>query len=157
MGTSDVKPKWFILESDRDLLTHSEAGSENKTRQNKKHQREYIKSFVLKLTFKFCVNCLYYSSKVISGSSYGIMEILFRVWPCPTQNLPYSAGSESGSRTMHCNENPFYVFPEKELGSLSPNIQIHVSVSDLYVLRIDPHIFLLNINRSQTHECGNWD
>ncbi len=70
------------------------------------------------------------------------MEILFRVWLCPTQNLPYSAGSESSSRTMHCNENTFYVFPEKKLRSLSPNIHIHVYVSDLYIPSFDLHIFL---------------
>jgi hypothetical protein len=43
---------------------------------------------------------------------------------------------------MHCNENPVYVFPEKEFRGLSPNFHIHVSVSDLYILRIVPHIFL---------------
>jgi hypothetical protein len=43
---------------------------------------------------------------------------------------------------MLCNENPFYVFPEKELCGLSPNFHIHVSVSDLYIPKIDPHIFL---------------
>ncbi len=32
---------------------------------------------------------------------------------------------------MHCNENPIYVFPEKEFRGLSPNFHIHVSVSDL--------------------------
>jgi hypothetical protein len=46
------------------------------------------------------------------------------------------------------------------------NFHIHVSVSDLYIPRIGPHIFLQQnrqidsgkyINRSQTHECGNWD
>jgi hypothetical protein len=38
--------------------------------------------------------------------------------------------------------NPIYVFLEKELRGLSPNIHIHVSVSDLYIPRIGPHIFL---------------
>ncbi len=33
----------------------------------------------------------------------------------------------------HCNENPIYVLPEKELRGLSPNFHIHVSVSDLYI------------------------
>jgi hypothetical protein len=33
-----------------------------------------------------------------------------------------------------------YEFPEKELRGLSPNSYIHVSVSDLYVSRIDPRI-----------------
>ncbi len=42
----------------------------------------------------------------------------------------------------HCNENPIYVFPEKELRGLSPNFQILVSVSDLCIPRIGPHIFL---------------
>ncbi len=35
-----------------------------------------------------------------------------------------------------------YVFLEKELRGLSPNFHIHVSVSDLYVPRIGPPIFL---------------
>ncbi len=58
-----------------------------------------------------------------------------------------------------CNKNLIYVFPEKELHCLSPNF--HIST------RIGPHIFLqqnrqsdcgnICINRSQTHECGNWD
>jgi len=45
---------------------------------------------------------------------------------------------------VHCNENPIYMFPEKELRGLSPNFDIHVSVSDLYtcIPRIGPHIFL---------------
>jgi hypothetical protein len=40
----------------------------------------------------------------------------------------------------HCSENPIYVFPEKELRGLSPKSYIHVSVSDLYIPRIGPHI-----------------
>jgi hypothetical protein len=46
---------------------------------------------------------------------------------------------------MYCNEkNPSYVFPENKLRGLSPNFHIHVSVtvSDLYIPRIGPHIFL---------------
>ncbi len=43
---------------------------------------------------------------------------------------------------VHCNENPIYVFPEKELRGLSPNFHIDVSVSYLYVPRIGPHTFL---------------
>jgi hypothetical protein len=42
----------------------------------------------------------------------------------------------------HCNENTIYVFPEKEFRSLSPKFLIHVSVSDLSIPMIDPHIFL---------------
>ncbi len=42
----------------------------------------------------------------------------------------------------HCNKNPIYVFPEKEFRGLSPNFHIHVSVSDLYIPRIGPYIFL---------------
>jgi hypothetical protein len=30
---------------------------------------------------------------------------------------------------VHCNKTPIYVFPEKELRGLSPNIRIHVSES----------------------------
>jgi hypothetical protein len=39
-------------------------------------------------------------------------------------------------------ENPIYVFLEKELHGLSPKSYIHVSVSDLYIPRIGPHIWL---------------
>jgi hypothetical protein len=67
---------------------------------------------------------------------------------------------------IHCNENPIYVFLVWELRGLSHSFHIHVSVSDLYIPRIGPHIFLQKnrnidcgeyIDRSQTHECGNWD
>jgi hypothetical protein len=30
---------------------------------------------------------------------------------------------------LHCKEISIYVFPEKELGGLSPNFHIHVTVS----------------------------
>ncbi len=51
---------------------------------------------------------------------------------------------------MHCNEYPIYVFPEEELRGLSPNFHIHVSVSDLYIPRIGPIIFLQQ-NRQTDH------
>jgi hypothetical protein len=41
---------------------------------------------------------------------------------------------------LQCTENQIYVFPEKELRGLSTNSYIHVSVSDLYITRINPHI-----------------
>ncbi len=41
----------------------------------------------------------------------------------------------------HCRENPIYVLPEKKLRGLSPNFQIHVSVSDLCIPTIGPAIF----------------
>jgi hypothetical protein len=44
---------------------------------------------------------------------------------------------------LHCKENPIYEFPFWELRSLSPNFRIHVSVSNLYIPRIRPHISLL--------------
>jgi hypothetical protein len=39
---------------------------------------------------------------------------------------------------------------EEELRRLSPDFHIHVSVSDLYIPRIDPHIFLQQ-NRQTDH------
>jgi hypothetical protein len=42
----------------------------------------------------------------------------------------------------HCKENPIYVFLFWELLSLSPNFHTHVSVYDLYIPRIGPHISL---------------
>ena len=49
---------------------------------------------------------------------------------------------EAGKRDVHCTENGIYMFPEKELRSLSPNSYIHMSVSDLYIPRMGPHIWL---------------
>jgi hypothetical protein len=43
---------------------------------------------------------------------------------------------------LHCTGNPIYVFLFWELRGLSPNIHIHVSVSDLSIPRIGPHIFM---------------
>jgi hypothetical protein len=45
-----------------------------------------------------------------------------------------------------------YVFQEKDLRGLSPNFHIHVSVSDLNILRIGPHIFL---HENRQTGCGN--
>jgi hypothetical protein len=42
----------------------------------------------------------------------------------------------------HWNENPIHVILFWELRGLSPNLHIHVSVSDLYIPRIGPHISL---------------
>ncbi len=62
-------------------------------------------------------------------------------------------GCTRRDRLPHCNENPIYVFPEKELRGLSPNFHIYVSVSDIYIyiyIYIS-HIFLQQ--NKQTH-CG---
>ncbi len=52
----------------------------------------------------------------------------------------------------HCNDKPIYVFPEKELHGLSPNFHIHVAVSNLYIPRIGPPIFL---QQNRQTDCGN--
>ncbi len=69
-----------------------------------------------------------------------------------------------GGVIEHCNENPIYVFPEKELRGLSHNFYIHVSVSKLIyspayfpAANIGRPIVGIYINRSQTHECENWN
>ncbi len=50
---------------------------------------------------------------------------------------------------VHCNENPIYVFLFKwELRGLRPNFHIHVSVSDLYIPGIGPHISCSRKGRS---------
>jgi hypothetical protein len=43
---------------------------------------------------------------------------------------------------IHCTENPIFVFPELKLHGRIPNSYIHVSVSDLYIPRIDLPIWL---------------
>jgi hypothetical protein len=54
---------------------------------------------------------------------------------------------------VHCNGNPIYVFPKKDLCGFSPNFHSYVSVSELYIPRIGPHIFLQQ-NR-QTYRGNN--
>ncbi len=63
-------------------------------------------------------------------------------------------------------ENLKQIFPEKEYRGLSPNFHIHVSVSELYFPTMGLPFLLEEIlyvdrsweyiDRSQTHECGNW-
>jgi hypothetical protein len=63
-------------------------------------------------------------------------------------------------------ENLKQIFPEKEYRCLSPNFHIHhVSVRELYISTMElPFLCWWKyvdrswdyINRSRTHECGNW-
>jgi hypothetical protein len=71
----------------------------------------------------------------------------------------------------HCKDtipkNSKQIFPEKELCGLSPNIHIHVTVSDLHIPRINPHIWLqqnmwsdpgyICINITKIDERRNWE
>jgi hypothetical protein len=57
---------------------------------------------------------------------------------------------QAGEVCLHCNENPINVFSEKELCGFNPNSHIHVSVIDLNIPRIGPHIFLQQ-NRQTDH------
>jgi hypothetical protein len=63
-------------------------------------------------------------------------------WQSQSKNIP----------VPHCKGNPIDVFPEKELRGLSPNFHIHVSVSDLYIPRIGPHIVLQQKRQTQIVE-----
>ncbi len=66
----------------------------------------------------------------------------------------------------HCNENPIYVFLFWELRGLRPKFHIYVSVCDFLYAQDWPTYFPAAEladrsweykNRSQTHECRNWD
>jgi hypothetical protein len=73
--------------------------------------------------------------------------------PEQTITSPYGHSRvDSNSFTMHCEEISIYVFPEKKLRCLSPNIHIHVSVSDLYIPLIGQPIFL---QQNRQTDCGN--
>jgi len=48
--------------------------------------------------------------------------------------------SQSKLSCLICKENHIYVFLFWELRGLSPNFHIHVSVSDLFIPRIGPHV-----------------
>ncbi len=66
----------------------------------------------------------------------------------------------------HCNENPIYVFPEQELCAASVPISTFMCLWGIYIFQLSVCLFccrkicgpILGIkNRSQTHECRNWD
>jgi hypothetical protein len=74
------------------------------------------------------------------------------------------AWPQNPSPPRHTAANiPLNVFSEKELRGLSPSFHIHVSVSDLYITWIGPHIFMKQNRGSweysslQTNKSGNWD
>ena len=54
----------------------------------------------------------------------------------PQTEAAYPPLHVSARYTIHCTENPIYVFPEMKLGGLVPNSYIHLSVKDLYITRI---------------------
>ena len=55
--------------------------------------------------------------------------------------MPKASAQRAGPiNKAHCNGNSAYIFLFWELRGLSPNFHIHVSVSDLYIPRIGPHI-----------------
>jgi hypothetical protein len=69
------------------------------------------------------------------------------------------------SQKWNCAQCAASLFPKQNYNVLSPNSYTHISVRDLYLSRIGLPIFAAAksiryweyINRSQTHECGNWD
>ncbi len=65
-----------------------------------------------------------------------------------------------------CTKNSEQIFPEMKLRGLVPNFYIHVYGSNLYIPTIGLPILLYcvavlrsweYINRSQIHECRNWE
>ncbi len=85
----------------------------------------------------------------------------------PAQDLHHPLPTTEEQSQVRCNGNSVYIFLFWEYRGLSPNIYIHVSLSDLYIPRISLHISssrtgipivgIHYIIRLQTHKCGNWD
>ncbi len=78
--------------------------------------------------------CLYYQWSLVIF----LASLTHKTGRCPPASL----------LIIHCKENPIYVFLIWELRGLSPNFHIHVSVSELYITRIGPHISLQQNRRS---------
>ncbi len=80
------------------------------------------------------------------------------MWELPPPPPPSCGWFMTVCRLSHriwstlCTENRIYEFPEKELRSLSSNSYIHVSVCDLYIPRIGPHIWL---QQNRQTDSGN--
>ncbi len=90
---------------------------------------EFKGSATRNFSWDFFVNGLQLSLLCLSG---GLHE------PC-SANL---AQRSSHTDPPHCNENTIYTFLFWELRGLSPNFHNHVSVSDLYIPRIGPQVWL---------------
>jgi hypothetical protein len=52
------------------------------------------------------------------------------------------AVERAAARYLHCKEDRIYVFPERKLHSLVPNLNIPVSVRGLYIPMVGPPILL---------------
>jgi hypothetical protein len=85
---------------------------------------------------------------LLEGTVYQALTAQFctvpqSVWyqKLPPRNKLQCASSQA---RPHWNENPIYIFLFWELRGLRPNFNFHshVSVSDLYISRIGPHIWL---------------
>ncbi len=83
------------------------------------------------------------SGNIVLEEPHTIFAVVF--WDSPPSSVNWQR--QASLDVPHCNENQVYVFPEKELCGLSPNYHIHVSVNDLYIPRIGPHILLSRIGR----------
>jgi hypothetical protein len=89
----------------------------------------------------------------------------------PLKGIDFKKGgggrNQNGPATSTLQENTIYAFLYWELRGLSPNFHIHVSVSDLYISRIGPHISLQQkkkadqswkyVNLLQIYECRKWE
>ncbi len=76
-------------------------------------------------------NCTFFSSQHKSSTKMALISLA----------RDFSTYYTLRTVGLHCNKNPIYLIPEKELYGLSHNFHIHVSVSDLYIPRIAFHIF----------------
>jgi hypothetical protein len=77
--------------------------------------------------------CLGLSGCEFRETSLGFLPMAFSLPKVSSLNSYFEA---------HCKENYIYVFLFWELRGLSPNFNIHVIVSDLFIPRIGPHIGL---------------
>jgi hypothetical protein len=98
-------------------------------------------------------------TKYIKGEHYakvvmdGLIIFLSFYFKNPTKFLPSVCRVQAGLFChLHCKENPIYVFLFWELRCLSPNFHIHVSVRDLYIPRISPHI---SLQQNRQTDLGN--
>jgi hypothetical protein len=87
---------------------------------------------------------------ILTGRPVGMDSHKSDIWEiikrCDDHTIDSNAAADINEihdlRQLHCNENPIYLFLFWELRGLSPNFHIQVFVSDLYIPRNSPHIWL---------------
>jgi hypothetical protein len=88
-----------------------------------------------------------FSSMCFAGT---YLKVCFKYVGIPLLTHPLGTPNPYCALTLTLQRNFYLCIPRKELRGLSPNFHMHVSVSDLYIPQIGPHIWLQQKRQTDT-------